>query len=231
MAPIKSKSKKRRETRHLVKTKNALDSLKAPNMSRRVRGATLAAFPTFDKCDSLVFFPVSLVKCLNSDDFVTLKRLLSVHLHKNCVVHFKGANINVRKYLHTVEALSGLHPDKMSCVHDTTVVDDTIIATVYTKFTDNVTIYDSIFRSKGAEFPFAFPHLSRVERWRNILLTKEEPISKREEARICALASGDQDFVVYGAITYTLKFDFESRKVVRLDYQFNFTSAEVETRV
>ena len=135
--------------------------------------------------------------------------------------------MSIKKYLQTVEVLSGLHPDKMSCVHDTKVVDDSIQATVYTKFTDNVTIFDSISRSNGAEFPFAFPKTSRAERWKQILSTREDPVTEEELAHIYELAGSNKDLIVYGYIKYCFKFDFESRKVVRLDYQFNLTSAEL----
>jgi hypothetical protein len=50
-----------------------------PTMSRKRKAQQLFVFPSFDKCDSLVFFPSSFARCVNSYDMKELGKLFASH--------------------------------------------------------------------------------------------------------------------------------------------------------
>lgn len=227
-----AKYRKRRERRHKVKSTGILSLVtpKVPNMSRRVQGSAMCAFPTFDRCDSLVFMPITMVKCFNNHDFESLNKLFRAHAHKNCTVHFKGQQFNVRGFLAAMEVLSLLHPDKMSCCHGTTVKDNEIHASVLCKFTENKTVYESVAESGRTQFPGLFPFVERAARWRHQLRSAGPTIPvQQQELIVSTVAASNVDLEVYGCLNYTFRFDFATRKVVRLDYDMVFTEVRIRS--
>jgi len=217
-----AKYKRRRAKRNNHSSTTVLDGLKAPNMSRRIQGANMCAFPTFDKCDSLVFVPVSMVKLMNCDDFPALRKLLATHVHRNCIVDFKGTPMSMREFIDLQEIVCQLHPDKISCVHDTKVINNTIHAQLFTKFTDNKLIYDVIAASHRSEYPGMFAPIPRSTRWnKKIPQNFFEPHAK---ALLDGLMDSDADLVVYANMEWVLTFDFYSRKITRFSYGWSLVA-------
>lgn len=201
---------------------------KAPNMSRRAQGSVLCAFPTFDKCDSLVFFPISMTKHLNSGDFPAVRKLFSTHAHKNCDVSFHGmpAPLSTTNFVRLFEIINEFHPDSVMCVHTTKVVDNTIRSDLFMKFTDNKLIYESAARNiKDPLFADMFAH-RRSENWEK-KVAKETKKSEEERQRLLAITGSDDDFVVYANLSLVLNFDYMTRKVVKMNYDFELTSLNV----
>lgn len=214
--------RKKRERRHKPKNCSLLVGSKAPNMSRRVQGPTLCAFPTFDKCDSLVFLPTTLVTCFNTENFDALDRAFKLHMHKSCSVHFKGMQYNVNEFVPAMALLSQLHPDKVSCCRETKVVDNSICATVLCKFTDSSPVSNAITKTGRDLYPKFFSCADRASRWKHQLGWSQ--LSSEEQERAVEAAASGADLLVYGSLQYKFTFDPHTRKVTRLEYDITYTS-------
>lgn len=90
---------------------SALSSVSKPNMSRRLPyNNVIVAFPSFDKCDSLVYFPTTFTKHLNNGDMSALGKLFVSHLDKNCDIamancyRFKNHTLGPQLFLKSYEA-------------------------------------------------------------------------------------------------------------------------------
>lgn len=197
---------------------------KAPNISRRAPSTTLCAFPTFDKCDSLVYFPIAMTKHFNSGDFPAIRQLFSSHVHKNCEVSSHGMpSLTSANFINLFELTNDFHPDSVMCVHTTKVVENSIRSDLFMKFTDNKLIYESAVRNiKDPTFAPMFAH-RRSDNWRR-KVDKEADKSEEERQRLHAITSSDSDFVVYANLSFTLDFDYRTRKVVKMNLDFRLSN-------
>lgn len=213
--------------------KSMIKGNKIPNISRRAQGSALVAFPCFDKCDSLIYMPHSISRMMNSGDVGGLASLLASHTTKNCEVFMKGSNVFLEGFMQLNELITELHPDTVSCVHTTRVVGNTIQATLFTKFTDSEAMFNCVARTKAKD-PF-FNRLvgeNACGTTRKSRLTKKiEPIttkSEEEKAEMIAVAANNSgDLVIFSNVYLKLTFDDASRKVTRIDYDFEITSLTV----
>ena len=219
-----AKYRKKRERRHKSKHSDLLVRSKAPNMSRRVQGPTLCAFPTFDKCDSLVFLPTTLVKCFNTEDFDALGKAFKYHMHRSCSVHFKGLQFSIEEFVPAMAMLSQLHPDKVSCCSDTKVIDNAICAKVLCKFTDNSVVSKSLTKAGRDKYPKFFSSADRATCWKFQLAWSM--LSAEEQQNVVEAAAQGADLLVYGTLEYKFIFDPHTRKVVRLEYDMTYTSVD-----
>lgn len=191
---------------------------KAPNMSRRVERAALCAFPTFDKCDSLVFLPVSMARMMNTADVDGLRSLLSSHIHKDFTINYKGMHLTLDPYIQIQDILNQTSPDATCCVHDTKVVDNTIRALLFTKYTENKLIYETAAPVYERVFPIVFSTVSREDRWKKKLTNSRVP--EQDRPRLTELASTEAELVVYANVEWVIKFDPDTRKVTHLDFNY-----------
>jgi hypothetical protein len=201
-----------------------LAARKAPNMSRRAKGSVLCAFPSFDKCDSLVFFPSTMSRFLNTGDFVGLGKLMNTHLHKACVVYMKDLVLDSSMMLKMFELSNELHPDSLACVHDTHVVENSIQSTLLMKYTDCKAIYDAVARERRNTAMSAFASGTRGQ-----YLQKKLEIEKRssqDQFRLRALTESNMDLTVYVKMQCCMRFDDSSRKITSMHYEFEMTSIQ-----
>lgn len=197
---------------------------KSPNMSRRVQRAELCAFPSFDRCDSLVFLPVSMSRLINSADTAGLRKLLLKHVQKRCVFNFKGIQMTLEPYLQIHEFLNQANPDQVSCVHDTKVMDNTIRASLFTKYTENKMIYETAAPLIKHQFPTIFSNLSRKERWAKKLSTSRIP--EPQWHSVHELVDSPVDLVVYANMEWVLTFHPDTRKITFMDFEFCLVSVK-----
>lgn len=203
----------------------AQNASKAPNLSRKFRDLKLYAFPSFDKCDSLVFFPSTMSRHLNSGDFSGLTNLMNQHLHKNCLVRISphsNIRLNAPMFIKLFEVMNDAHPDSVMCVHTTKVVDNAIGAKMYFKFTDSQVINNSMARTVTDSMFNPMFARRRSSRFQDNM----DMSSKTEQERqaLTAIVDSDVDLVVYGKIDLKLSFDDASKKVVGIDFLCEFTS-------
>jgi hypothetical protein len=196
----------------------------APCQAPRLR---LVAFPNFEKCDSLIYFPHTLARLVNSNDKVSLARLLNSYFAASCEFRYMSepmsCTVPYRRLPDIVELAWVSHPDYMICVHDTKVVDNVISATTYFKYTECKYITDSVRRMTTD--PLCLELLeSPTERLKREL--RIDTKSEQERQEICAILDSDssQDVVVYGRADITLMFDYFTKKVVALQFAMHLSS-------
>ena len=197
----------------------------APNMSRRRKDFTLYAFPNFNKCDALLYFPSTMARHLNSGDNSSLSELFAAHFHKNCVAELycgSAMQLGTAKLLDLFELANDLHPDSMMCMHSTKVVENEIRATLYFKSTECHVIYESMKRT------VVDPAFARMFTGSRAQQLKESinhcnSISEEEQLAIFSLAESNADYIVYGQLDLRLLFD-DTKRVVNVKFTPTLTS-------
>ena len=199
---------------------------KAPNMSRKSQGAVMYAFPSFDKCDSLLFLPTTLSKFINSADFSAVGELFQAHTSKDCQVSLMSnlLTLNISSFVKLYELAGELYPDTLTCVHSTKVVGNTIQATMYTKYTDCAAIFDGVMKSRAKDELFQSLCMApdRLDRYRGKILPHGR--SPKEITKILAPAALDVNLITYANLTMNFTFDDSTRKITRIEYVYDVTS-------
>jgi len=206
-----------------------------PNMSRRRPTNVLVAFPVFDKCDSLLYFPSTMVKYFNSVDMESAAKLLNKYIDKNCAISF---NTNVydglspRIYREMMVTAAELEPDRIMCVHSTKVVENQIKATIYIKVTDLQSLHSRL-PSNFAGFTEADSaklglHPDRSQRFQ--LYATGPSTSEQALLDLQSQALQDADIEMYMRLDYVMTIDEYRRKIVKIDHMYSLTSVRVACR-
>lgn len=187
----------------------------------------LYAFPSFDKCDALLYFPNTMSRYLNSGDFPSLSKLMNSHCDKSCgfllPVYSKTPScFTSTKFLELFTLMNELHPDSLMCCHSTKVVENEIQARMYFKFTDCQALYDALRRNIKDPMLSALMARERVTKFKQELEVINKPPHQQQELNDL-LASG-QDLLAYGQVDLGLKFDEYTKKITRLTFFAKFTS-------
>lgn len=197
-----------------------------PNMSRRPPTNVLVAFPTFDRCDSLLFFPTSFARLLNTADTEGLVRLLSTHMHKECQINAifgSRDRLCVKGLVTYTDIANEIEPDRIMCVHSTKVVENQIRSTVYMKQTDSQPLYNMMsntLRGSGMDFSSIIRRSDRFS-----LYDKDSTLSSEAVQQLMYHASLEEDLVLYLRCEFVLTFDDVTKKVVAMDVVGRLTSA------
>jgi hypothetical protein len=202
----KSNTKKRRRKEELP------TGPKQKCVRRKPLKNVLYAFPPFDKCDSLLYLPISMTRYLNNADFPKLARLLNSHLDKNCeiVINPKFPVCNAQMLIKIYELMDELQPDRIMCVHSTKVVENQICATIYKKFTACKTIFNSVARtSRKTDCPVLCDIRSAMK-----CPQKHPSPVKTDELHRLLLA--EENVTVYSRADLVITFDDVTKKVVQL---------------
>jgi hypothetical protein len=196
-----------------------------PNLSRKNPGTVIYSFPTFDKCDSLLFFPATFARCVNSGDFTSLNKLIRSRIDRNCEITLVGTRVSLEGMLAVFELMNELRPDSIHCVHSTKVVENEIRATLCYKYTDNLTLRQAL---KGS---FPDPRVyNACAGPRGDPEQRAEYVNSRpehEQADIMYSLAFAEEVVVYGNAYLTLAFDEHTKKVTALKLGCDFTSFRV----
>jgi len=206
-----------------------LEPTKFPNMSRKPRSHILYVFPTFDRCDSLMFFPNSMTRHLNSGDFPSLLKLFTTHLDKNCEICFcSGIRPNIKQLVKVFEFMDQMHPDMIMCVHHTKVVENEIHAMAYSKFTDSKSLRKALQPSITDPALQAMFGDQREDCFRDQLQLQDKPAQEREE--LASMIERGADMLVYMKIAIRLTFDECSKKGMKLEMDAEVTSLHAAER-
>jgi len=197
------------------------------NMSRRPSTDVLIAFPSFDRCDSLVYFPSSFARHLNSADSPALARLLSTHMHKDCQINaiFGSRDKLCSKSLVTYTDIANeVEPDRIMCVHTTKVIENQIRAVIYMKQTDSQPLYNMMSHTlQGCGMDFA-SIIRRSDRFN--LYDKDTTLSSEAIQQLMYHASLEEDLVLYLRCDFVLTFDDTTKKITAMDVVGRLTSAQ-----
>jgi hypothetical protein len=193
-----------------------------PNLSR-ARPTVLYAFPSFDKCDSLLFFPTSLSRLSNSGDLAGMAKLFKTHCNRNCVTVTNGISLDVIGTLKMFEIINMRFPDSMECVAQTKVIENTIEATLVAKYTESNALYNTVRNQLRGTLFEAFLGGSRSELLRNATF---DDAAAQEEFRASTLPDSGMDFTVNANFRLKLTFDDRHRKVTRMEYSMSINTIQ-----
>ena len=200
-------------------------SLRGPNMSEKIGGSKLYAFPLFDKCDSLLFFPSTFAALLNSADLPSLTKLLKLRTDKNCAFHTCGQAMDLDKYMNVFEIVNELHPDSVTCVHQTKVIENKICSSVYMKLTDSQSLYRlmSYVSLEPDVSSMCIP--DRAQRFK--LYAKDFGTTDLIKQQLIACAVTNDDVLFYIRMDLTLTFDDTTKKIIGMDHTYELTSLHI----
>lgn len=200
-----------------------------PNMSRRLPFENvIVAFPSFDKCDSLVYFPSSFTRLLNNGDMPALWKLFVAHLDKNCDIvlancfRFREHKLGPFLFLKSYELLNELQPDRIMCVDATKVEENRINASIHMKFTDCQAIYDSVARNVIEPQLKHMVPADRKDALRYKISTTDK--TAEEKSGYEALVDSGVDLLLYIHLFMDITFDDASRKIKKLHFHGSMTS-------
>jgi hypothetical protein len=200
-------------------------SRKRQKISHQIQPLKLVTFPSFEKCDSLIFFPHTLSRLMNSGDRQSLVRILHSYFESTCEVQLSGLAYNCvfphKRLLDLFVLTWEANPDFIMCVHDTKVIDNVISASTYFKYTECKYLTDSVRRM--TKDPLFLEMLdSPTEQLKRELCVESKPEQERQE--ICAVLDSGQDVLVYGRIDLQIRFDHVSKKIVALQFAMHISS-------
>ena len=181
----------------------------------------LYAFPSYDKCNSLQYFPTAFSRLLNSADFDNLAKLFKTHLSNNCSIElgFPKIKPTIENLMEIFTFTTEVHPDCFMCVHSTTVADNQIKATIHMKCTDVQSIKDSLLRTKRTPIEYSLLQESiNRDKFPSYGLNEQEHQIMQETLR------ESTDLIVYIRIELVLTLDSYTRKVVSWDSTKAITS-------
>ena len=112
---------------------HATSTKKRKRMPMKIKMTKLYTFPSFDKCDSLLFFPSSMARLTNSGDFKGLLKLFQTHANPNCQIQLSAdcPILDITSVVKFYELVSDLHPDSMRVVRSTQQIDRTYLIAAY----------------------------------------------------------------------------------------------------
>ena len=188
------------------------------NVSRRPPSGILYAFPTFDKCDSLLYFPTSMTKYLNSGDMEALAKLYNAHIDKKCSFNLTTSYKSIKsahQLLKSGSLDSVLQPDRIICVHNTKVVANRIVATMLAKYTDSAALYNAVVRSANANRAISLRGRDRAADIK-LHIAESEILQDTVKEEYCAIADSGTDFEAYLKSVMTFTFDDTTKKIVSM---------------
>jgi hypothetical protein len=173
----------------------------------------LFVFPSYDKCDSLVFFPHAMSRSLNSSDFSALEKLFTTHLDRNCDIKFAcyQHKPTARNFARLFEFMNDMHPDTFMCVHNTLVVENRIQASIYLKFTDCRAIIHSLERTVTDPFLKGILAMCSDDRIRDTVFAEQGDAAAADQ--LLAAMKNNMDSEVYLTVQMSLTFDDTTKKV------------------
>jgi hypothetical protein len=192
----------------------------------------LIVFPSFDRSDSLIYLPYTLARKLNCGDHDSLRKTLHSYLHRDCSIYMgkPGGHVwNLDLMLQLFEITNDLHPDSVMCVHTCQVVENSITATMYFKFTDSVQLSEALGASSRDPFFQSIVKRNRGKVLKQRLALESRPVE--EQQLLCSLADSNDDLVIYGKVDLVMTFDVYSKKVTTLVFDAQLTSLARYTAV
>lgn len=199
-----------------------------PNMSRRLPFENiLVAFPHFDKCDSLLYFPSSFARHLNSSDMNALTRLVTSHISKDCFIsmqHYFEESMSLKMFVDFHRMFDDMQPDRISCVYSTKVINNQIFASMHCKYTDNKILYDCAVRSDKDPRILRVLPANRKEYAKIKIGTMQA--TEEEKERNMALIEAGVDLIMHVRIDMVLTFDNYSKKIVKMHFSGQTTSVQ-----
>jgi len=192
----------------------------------------LFVFPSFDKCDSLVYLPTTLTRHLNTGDIPSVRKLLLKHLDRECNISIFHCfdNMSLKLLLSMYQLMDDMQPDRIMCVSSTRVVGNQILAQAHMKFTDNKLIHDTAV--ENVSDPILKPFLTkecREDGFKQKIVNEKRP--PEEEAHMIAMVDSKQDLTVYVSMDFVLTFSEFTKKITSFACAGKVTSLQLKEGV
>lgn len=201
-----------------------------PNMSRRTRDTMLYAFPSFDRCDSLLFFPSTLARFMNAGDVPSMSKLFEDHFHKLCTIGpYVGCllprpGLAAQCMSEKMAILEQLQPDRITCMRSTQVDGNLIKAVLYMKYLNVPLITEAVAKSvKNVDYSPCFQDTWQKHLRRKLLQEDHAP-----DVRDYYLSLIDRGctILVYSRMDMILTIDDRTKKVKHFSVTVTTTSME-----
>eukprot|EP00428_Durinskia_dybowskii_P078003 CAMPEP_0170359502 /NCGR_PEP_ID=MMETSP0117_2-20130122/2785_1 /TAXON_ID=400756 /ORGANISM="Durinskia baltica, Strain CSIRO CS-38" /LENGTH=282 /DNA_ID=CAMNT_0010613761 /DNA_START=94 /DNA_END=938 /DNA_ORIENTATION=- len=178
----------------------------------------LIVFPSFEKRDSLIYFPHSMTRMLNSGDHAALSKMMHSYVHPDCDVTFCNSNgLNYMQLLDVFSIGNMVHPDSMMCVHNTKVESSEIRAVMYFKFTDCKQLVDAV--KKTVDIPHYIHSVGARAGLKQVFASDDNAKDQQQQQQMLSLIDSNEDLVVYGKMDVSLKVNDFSKKIVGFMFQ------------
>ena len=198
-----------------------------PNISRRRVSNALYTFPSYDKCDSLLFMPSTFIAHINCGDMEAALKLISARFVPDCEIRMhifssRSLKLNVQSLIKMHQILNDTQPDRFMCVHSTKVDGNKIRVSVYMKGTDCKVVHDSVVQS--VTDPLLRPLINMGHQDMIKMKIDSCQCTDEQHASMYRLMEAEVDLVVYVSLEMVFTFDDHSRKVTDLDVSGRVTS-------
>jgi len=214
-------------------------ALSSMQYQKEIRGRNIFAngenkmfvFPSFDKCDALLFLPSTLARHLNCADFPAASKLLFTHLHPECRIMLpilSSRPVDIMSFLKFHELLSELLPDTITCVHSTKVIDSELHAVVFMKGTACRSIYNSVTSrlARPEVHPLLAPAFgnNREDSIKRALCRIN--LSAEESTTLKAQVETDSDLLLYVRVDMIFTIDDLTKKITQIRVDDRITSVK-----
>jgi len=182
--------------------------------------------PNIDKGDSIVYFPSSMARMINSEDVQAFAKLLQRHCSERCELlvsrklHMK---LPLAKHVNLFSVTTALQAASVYSMQSTQIVDNQVRAVLNYHYTDIPQMHE--YARTYVTDPLL--KLLFVTKTRSEMLKKRYPIatlSKANQKKVLALIETNDTIEVHGKLDLILTFDHASRKVTQLEYYTATTS-------
>jgi len=177
------------------------------------------AFPSFDKSDSMIYFPCTFARLINSGDTPKLRSFLKLHTMKGCEVSLSRDEdfaISLARFSTMMETTDIAQPDIVVCMHTTKVEANSIRAVLYFKYTDAPEMYDYLDNFISDPLLKAIYTGKRKDVLTHNLQLKQLSMEKQEE--IYSIIDLNEDLQVYGKMELELTVDDKTKKITKFQY-------------
>mmetsp|Transcript_19268 Transcript_19268/g.32260 ORF Transcript_19268/g.32260 Transcript_19268/m.32260 type:complete len:388 (+) Transcript_19268:143-1306(+) len=150
---IRENTKMNNKIKYEVVQDNAVQLVRKEKWkNKKPRTLPLCAFPSFDKSDSLIFFPTTFIKHRNCHDFHEMYKLFRRCLAKDCQASFPFGKFPGHPLLLTrvLQIVAKAFPDTCLLAESTRVEGNIVTAKIFNKFTDAIGL---IKTTRGAHSP------------------------------------------------------------------------------
>eukprot|EP00388_Colpodella_angusta_P044102 GDKK01061722.1.p1 GENE.GDKK01061722.1~~GDKK01061722.1.p1 ORF type:complete len:296 (-),score=33.48 GDKK01061722.1:55-942(-) len=182
-------------------------------------------FPSFDKSDSMIFFPCTFARLINSGDTPKLRTFMKTHSTRGCEVSLSRdeefAN-SLLRFATMMETTDIAQPDIVVCMHNTKVEANQICAVLYFKYTDAPEMYDYLDAFISDPLLKAIYTGKRKDVLTHNLQLKSLPNDEQE--KIFHIISLNERLQVYGKMELNLTVDDVSKKITKIEYIGRLTS-------
>ncbi len=182
--------------------------------------------PNIDKGDSIVYFPSSMARMINSEDVQAFTKLLQRHCSERCellVSRKFQMKLPLAKHVNLFSVTTALQAASVYSMQSTQIVDNQVRAVLHYHYTDIPQMHE--YARTYVTDPLL--KLLFVTKTRSEMLKRRYPIatlSKANQKKVLALIETNDTIEVHGKLDLILTFDQASRKITQLEYYTATTS-------